>query len=121
MTAAAKKSARRRSADTAVASRIDITNRTRPERENVIGSEMAHAMAAAIASHAGARRALSSITAAAAHRVRNRAVMFGSANVMLRLLATTGFGVQIVWCVRPRAVPTTPRPEPDAGSAGAAR
>src|SRR5439155_9840977 len=67
----------------------------RPDLEKVRGSTTAHATAAAKANQGGDLRAAKSRTAAHAQRVRKRAVMFGSAKVMLTRWATAGFGAQI--------------------------
>src|SRR5438128_10806937 len=80
-------------------------NSARPDLEYVRGRTIPHATAEAIANHGGALRSAKRSTAAQAPRVRKRAVMLGSAKVMLRRWATAGFGAQIWMCARYRTAP----------------
>src|SRR2546425_10837988 len=96
-----------------MASSTVATKRPSPDRESVSGSTAAQATTAPVDSHDGPRRAANMRIAAHAPNVRNRAVMFGSPNVMLALCATNGLGVQMLELVTYRTAPSKATARPD--------
>src|SRR5206468_146402 len=114
-------SARRRSNAKPTAIAVQMTKRTSPDLDQVIGITTAQQIAVPIDSQLGALRAENIKTAAHATRVRKRAVMFGSANVMFKRLTTAGLGDQMCRCPTWSTNPSTATPAPETRKAIHAR